>query len=135
MNGFFQRICKKSWKKTILGTSDAWSMIRLSHRPSNPGYFIVNWRISVPTWHTIKHLIRPPIWHCLGCVAFWVLSSNYFWHSQFSKKINSIFEIIFTVFIVKTYHFRAYQSSCFLRRSRKLTKSSRWIWYYVVGVK
>ena len=33
-------------KKIILGTSDAWSMIRLSHRPSDPAYYIVNWRIS-----------------------------------------------------------------------------------------
>ena len=41
MKGF----CKKSWKKIILGTSDAWSAIRLSHRPSDPAYYIVSWRI------------------------------------------------------------------------------------------
>ena len=36
----------KSIKKIILGTSDSWSTIRLSHRPSDPVYYIVNWRIS-----------------------------------------------------------------------------------------
>ena len=43
---FCKEFCKKSWKKIILGTSDAWSTIRLSHRPSDPAYYIVNWRIS-----------------------------------------------------------------------------------------
>ena len=31
-------------KKIILGTSDAWSKSRLSHRPSKPAYYIVDWR-------------------------------------------------------------------------------------------
>ena len=31
-----------SQKKVVLGTSDAWSMIHLSHRPSDPAYHIVN---------------------------------------------------------------------------------------------
>ena len=44
---FCKEFCKKSWKKIILGTSDAWSTIRLSHRPSDPAYYIVNWRISI----------------------------------------------------------------------------------------
>ena len=34
-------------KKIILGTSDAWSTIHLSHRPSNPAYYISDWRISL----------------------------------------------------------------------------------------
>ena len=40
---FCKDFCKKSWKKIILGTSDsdAWSTIRLSHRPSDPAYYIV----------------------------------------------------------------------------------------------
>ena len=42
---FCKEFCKKSWKKIILGTSDAWSMIHLSHCPSNPAYYIVNWWI------------------------------------------------------------------------------------------
>ena len=33
---FCKEFCKKSLKKIILGTSDAWSTIHLSHRPSNP---------------------------------------------------------------------------------------------------
>ena len=48
LKGFFQRILQeitKKKKKKILGTSDAWSTIRLSHRPSNPAYCIENWRI------------------------------------------------------------------------------------------
>ena len=32
-------------KKIIHGTSDTWSMIHLSHRPSDLAYYIVNWRI------------------------------------------------------------------------------------------
>ena len=40
--------CPKSMRnheKKILGTSDAWSMSRLSHWPSEPGYYIVDCRI------------------------------------------------------------------------------------------
>ena len=33
-------------KKIILGTSDTWSMTRLSHRPSEPAYYIEDFRIS-----------------------------------------------------------------------------------------
>ena len=40
---------KKSWKKILLGTSDAWLMIHLSHRPSHQAYLIVDWRISICT--------------------------------------------------------------------------------------
>ena len=43
---FCKEFCKKSWKKIILGTSDAWSTIHLAHRPSDPAYYIVNWLIS-----------------------------------------------------------------------------------------
>ena len=42
---FCKEFCKKSWKKIILGTSDTWSTIHLSHRPSEPVYYIVDWRI------------------------------------------------------------------------------------------
>ena len=41
--------CPKSirnYEKKILGTSDAWSTSRLSHRPSEPAYYIVDCRIS-----------------------------------------------------------------------------------------
>ena len=46
MKGFLQSILQEIWKKRVLGTSDAWSTIRLSHCPSNPPYYIVDWRIS-----------------------------------------------------------------------------------------
>ena len=46
MKVFLQRILQEVMKKIILGTSDAWWTIRLSHRPSDPAYYIVNWRIS-----------------------------------------------------------------------------------------
>ena len=46
--------CPKSirnYEKKILGTSDAWSTSRLSHRPSKPAYYIVDCRISsLLTW-------------------------------------------------------------------------------------
>ena len=34
--------CKKWWKKNNTWTSDAWLTICLSHRPSDPAYYIVN---------------------------------------------------------------------------------------------
>ena len=42
-----QRILQEIMKKILLGTSDAWSPIHLSPRPSNPAYYIVNWRIFI----------------------------------------------------------------------------------------
>ena len=42
---FCKEFCKKSWKKIILGSSDAWSTIHLAHRPSEPAYYIIKWRI------------------------------------------------------------------------------------------
>ena len=36
----------KLWKKIMLGTSDAWSMSRLSHRPNEPEYYIEDCWIS-----------------------------------------------------------------------------------------
>ena len=35
----------KNYKAKILGTSNAWLMSRLSHRPSKPAYYIVDCRI------------------------------------------------------------------------------------------
>ena len=45
----------KSIKKMILGTSNSWSTIRLSHRPSNPAWYIVDWRILPHHAGTILH--------------------------------------------------------------------------------
>ena len=46
--GFFTKnFGKIHEKKIILGTSDAWSTSRLSHRPSKLAYYIVDWRISI----------------------------------------------------------------------------------------
>ena len=36
----------KNYEKKILGTSDAWLTSRLSHRPSEPAYYIVDCRIE-----------------------------------------------------------------------------------------
>ena len=41
-----QRILQEILKTIILGTSDAWSTSRLSHRPSKPAYYIVDCQIS-----------------------------------------------------------------------------------------
>ena len=44
--GFLRRILEEIMKKIIiLGRSDTWSTSRLSHRPSNPAYYIEDWRI------------------------------------------------------------------------------------------
>ena len=43
---FLQRILQEIMKnKKILGTSDAWSLSRLSHRPSKQAYYIEDCRI------------------------------------------------------------------------------------------
>ena len=42
---FAKNFARNQEKKIILGTSDAWSTIHLSHRPSDLPYYIVNWRI------------------------------------------------------------------------------------------
>ena len=46
---FCKEFCKKSFKKIMLGTSDAWSTIHLSHRPSNRAWIylrLTNFRCS-----------------------------------------------------------------------------------------
>ena len=32
----------RNYEKKILGTSDTWSTIRLSHRPREPAYYIID---------------------------------------------------------------------------------------------
>ena len=56
-----QRILQEIEKKIILETSDAWSTIRLSHRPSNPAYYIVNWRIfrDINAWKERVGFVAP----------------------------------------------------------------------------
>ena len=41
---------------SVLGTSNAWSTIHLSHRPSDQAYYIVNWRISILSSQILKIL-------------------------------------------------------------------------------
>ena len=43
---FLQRILQEIMKKKILGTSDPWSMSRLSQRDTEPVYYSVDYRIS-----------------------------------------------------------------------------------------
>ena len=42
---FAKNFARNYEKKIILGTSDAWSMSRLSKRPSDPAYYIEDCRI------------------------------------------------------------------------------------------
>ena len=49
-------------KKKILGTSDTWSTSRLSHRPSDPAYYIVDCRISdnqIKYENSVKIMTQP----------------------------------------------------------------------------
>ena len=39
---FAKNFARNHEKEITLGTSDAWLTIHLSHRPSNPGYYIAN---------------------------------------------------------------------------------------------
>ena len=57
--------CSKSvsnYEKKILGTSDAWLMIRLSHRPSKPADYIVYLRIFDVTAATLGYGLLCPGW-------------------------------------------------------------------------
>ena len=45
---FANNFARNHEKKIILGRSDAWSTIHLSHRPSNPAKCIEDWRIFNP---------------------------------------------------------------------------------------
>jgi hypothetical protein len=42
LKGFSQRILQDFMEKKMLGTSDAWKTSHLSHRPSEPAYYIVD---------------------------------------------------------------------------------------------
>ena len=56
MKGFLQRTLKEIMKNKIkLGTSDAWSMSRLAHGPSDPAYHIENPQMSSP--YSPSHII------------------------------------------------------------------------------
>ena len=47
MKGFLKRILQEIMKEIILGTSDAWSIIQSSHKPSNSAYHIEHCQISI----------------------------------------------------------------------------------------
>jgi hypothetical protein len=47
-------------KKIILGTSDAWLTIHLSHRPSDPPYYIRDWRISGQKLNSSPSMLLAP---------------------------------------------------------------------------
>ena len=57
------------YEKKILGTSDTWSTIRLSHRPRKPVYYIVDCRISTGlseiTYNGLKSFLME---HSCTCV-------------------------------------------------------------------
>ena len=55
--GFCKEFCKILWKKIIFGTSETWLTSRLSHRPSEPAYYIVDCQIWKPRRHSSKY------WH------------------------------------------------------------------------
>ena len=58
-------------KKIMLGTSDAWSMSRSSHRPSEPAYYIEDCRISKASSYRTGYLD----W-CVDCEACRLESPN-----------------------------------------------------------
>ena len=64
---FCKEFCKKSWIKIILGTSDAWSMIRLSHHPSDPAYYVVNWRIFFSLCLILPSIEFNNLWVSVAC--------------------------------------------------------------------
>ena len=83
MKGFLQRILQDFMKKTILGTSDAWSTSHLSHRPSKTVYYIVDWWIFKglrfdPARHdtlgrSVNSLAKSNLMQLIG-ETFWLIS-------------------------------------------------------------
>ena len=67
MKWFLQRILQEIMKKIPLGTSDAWLMRRSSHRPTDPAYYIEDWRILGGTAMTDP-----------GNIFSWTLFANIF---------------------------------------------------------
>ena len=59
---------KKLWKIIMLGTSDAWSMNRLSHRPNKPEYYTEYcWISDIDTSQsTVCILVDPGGWTYIG---------------------------------------------------------------------
>ena len=60
----------------MLGTSDAWSMSHLSHRPSEPAYYIVDWwilRAYCPNIYTVTSNE-----HCLSIEGYLPVATT--WH-------------------------------------------------------
>ena len=45
---------KRNYEKKILGMSDAWSTSRLSYRPSEPAYYIVDCQIFIYGFKTFQ---------------------------------------------------------------------------------
>ena len=55
-NDFCKEFCKKFWKQIVLGTSDAWMVVRLDKQTSQPAYYIINGRIlraDCPNTYTV----------------------------------------------------------------------------------
>ena len=55
-----QQILQQIMEKNILGTSDTWWMCHLSHRPSEPAYYIEDCRISYGEGGGIYSSASPP---------------------------------------------------------------------------
>ena len=53
-------------KNKMFETSDAWSTSRLSHRPSEPAYHIVDWRISSQTFRVPRSPILELYYRAAG---------------------------------------------------------------------
>ena len=116
MKGFLQRILQEIMKKILLGKSDTWSTIHLSHRPSNPAYYIVNWRIS---GHVLKKFIMAQF-H-LFCWPMYCTANTYV-ARNFVTKLTS-----YNILVIRTaiYGSRLY---------RPVYYSFTWISTYLDGV-
>ena len=67
----------------MLGTSDAWSMRRSSHRPSDPAYYIEDFRIYWGNGQNLKSWIAIPMF--LGLKVFLYLSQKSLMAKLFTK--------------------------------------------------
>ena len=94
----------------MLETSDTWSLSHLSHRPSEPVYYIIDWRISIShkklwPWprkssrkllyhvpsllnHDVPILLKQTLHYGLSCQ---ILSKNYhtFWGNWYRTSFNN----------------------------------------------
>ena len=87
-------------KKIMLGSSDAWSMSRLSHQPSDPAYYIEDCRISNRELRSYCHNI-----HTMGFTVYSIYCAGDAFISRLTL-LHYILHVVYRVLQVLFYTLR-----------------------------